>query len=58
MAFVSPNKALPSLVEILKQDLDPELLRSLTQFDYDVWSMPEGTPFVDGKVFARRDLFF
>jgi len=49
LAFVSPDKALPSLVEIVKQDMDPELLRSLTQFDYNVWSTPEGVPFVDGK---------
>ena len=49
LAFVSPNKALPSLVEIVKQDMDPELLRSLTQFDYNVWLTPEGVPFVDGK---------
>jgi hypothetical protein len=46
---VSPNKALPSLVEIVKHDLDPERLRSLTKFDYDVWATPEGTPFVDSK---------
>ncbi len=33
----------------IKADLEPKVLNSLTDFDYGVWQMPEGTAFIDGE---------
>ena len=48
LAFVSPDTVLPRIMEQLRTDLDSDV-KALSNMDVDIWSAPEGTPFIDGK---------
>ncbi|THU98405.1 ARM repeat-containing protein [Dendrothele bispora CBS 962.96] len=47
LAFVSPESVLPRIVDQLRDDINVNVLNSLTDFDFGVWSTPEGTTYVD-----------
>ncbi|KAF8959922.1 armadillo-type protein [Flammula alnicola] len=47
LAFISPSLVLPRIVEQLQQDLDPNVLNTLSDDELAIWATPEGTTFVD-----------
>ncbi|KAJ4478479.1 armadillo-type protein [Lentinula aciculospora] len=47
LAFVSPGDVLPKIFEQLKQDIDVDILDSLTEDDFGIWATAEGTTFID-----------
>ncbi|KAJ3828802.1 translational activator GCN1 [Lentinula raphanica] len=47
LAFVSPGDVLPKILQQLRQDINVDVLNSLTTDDYGIWSTPEGTTFID-----------
>ena len=50
LAFVSPGVVLPRVVEQLRADVNPDLINTLSDSDLGIWSTPEGTTFVNGRV--------
>lgn len=50
--FIAPDVVLPRIVEQLKTDIDPAILNALTEEDFGMWRMPEGTTFIDGMTFV------
>lgn len=55
LAFVSPETVLPKLNDQLCSDLDPALVKYLTETDIGIWKTPEGTAYMDG---TRSSYFF
>jgi hypothetical protein len=49
LVFVAPSIVLPRLVEQLNEDIKPDVLNGISDFDLGVWATPEGTRFVDGQ---------
>lgn len=49
LAFVSPGDILPKILEQLRQDINLDVLSSLTEDEFGIWATPEGTAFVDGS---------
>ncbi|KAF5363220.1 hypothetical protein D9758_008404 [Tetrapyrgos nigripes] len=47
LAFVSPQHVLPRIMDQLRTDINADIINSLTEFDFGVWSTPEGTTYVD-----------
>jgi hypothetical protein len=47
---VSPAVVLPRVVEQLRADVNPDLINSLSDSDLGIWSTPEGTTFVNGRI--------
>ncbi len=55
LAFVSPETVLPRINDQLCSDLDPALVKDLTETDIGIWRTPEGIAYVDG---IRCSCFF
>ncbi|KAG7093730.1 hypothetical protein E1B28_007382 [Marasmius oreades] len=47
LAFVASDVVLPRVMDQLKQDINQDAINSLTEFEFGVWSTPEGTTYVD-----------
>ncbi|RDB20660.1 eIF-2-alpha kinase activator gcn1 [Hypsizygus marmoreus] len=47
LVFVSPEHVLPRIMEQLREDINPRVVNSLTEFDIGVWLTPEGATYVD-----------
>ncbi|KAJ3807969.1 armadillo-type protein [Lentinula aff. lateritia] len=56
LAFVSPGDILPKILEQLKQDIDLDVLSSLTEDEFGIWATPEGTVFVDVLSYTKDDV--
>ncbi|KAK2463021.1 hypothetical protein APHAL10511_004676 [Amanita phalloides] len=57
LVFVSPDTVLPRVHDQLRADLDPTLVKDLTDTDIGIWGTPEGTTYVDvlsNKAEARQ----
>jgi hypothetical protein len=50
MSFVSPKIAIPKIVEKLFDDIDPNSINSLGDFELGVWATPPGKTYVDGNM--------
>ncbi|KAJ3902374.1 hypothetical protein F5879DRAFT_1043683 [Lentinula edodes] len=56
LAFVSPGDVLPKILEQLRQDINLDVLSSLTEDEFGIWATPEGTAFVDVISFTKDDV--
>ncbi|KAJ3745026.1 armadillo-type protein [Lentinula detonsa] len=56
LAFVSPGDVLPRILQQLKQDINVDVLDSLTEDDFGIWATPEGTTFVDVLSSTKSDV--
>lgn len=56
LAFVSPSIVLPRVVKQLREDINPDLLNALSDSDIGIWSTPEGTTYVNGRVTKHMHL--
>lgn len=51
LAFVTPDKAIPLLVDQVKEKLSPEGYGWISLTDIQIWKAPEGTAVIDGTIF-------
>ncbi|PBK90411.1 ARM repeat-containing protein [Armillaria gallica] len=47
LAFVSPETAVPRIVDQLRKDIDANVINGLSEDDLGIWLTPEGTTYVD-----------
>ncbi|KAH9485783.1 eIF-2-alpha kinase activator gcn1 [Psilocybe cubensis] len=47
LAFISPALVLSCIVDQLKDDLNPDILKAISDEDLAIWATPEGTTYVD-----------
>ena len=51
LAFVTPDNAIPLLVDQVKRKLSPEVYKWISPIDIQIWKAPEGIPVIDGTLF-------
>lgn len=56
LAFVTPEIAIPLLLDQVKQKLSPELYKWITPTDIQIWKAPEGAPVIDGTLLTLPNL--
>src|SRR5271154_5903650 len=49
LAFISPETAIPLLVDQVAEKLSPSVYNWITPIDIQIWKAPEGVPVIDGN---------